>query len=127
MLDPDLDREAAILHLRPRGRLREADFEQLASLIDPFIVENGSLRGLIIETAAFPGWQDFPAMIAHLRFVRDHHQAITRVALVTDSLVADIAQHLGSHFVSAQIRHFGYNELTAARNWVGAGHAPLSP
>jgi hypothetical protein len=124
MLDPDLDREAAVLLIRPRGRLREADFLQLASLIDPFIVENGCLRGLIIETASFPGWQDFPAMIAHLRFIREHHKAITRVALVTDSLVADIAQHLGSHFVSAQIRHFGFKELNAARDWVAAAPAP---
>jgi hypothetical protein len=118
MLDPKLDRGEAILHLRPRGRLQKTDFEQLAALVDPFIEGQGSLRGLIIEAAAFPGWQDLPAMIAHLRFVRDHHKAITRVALVTDSVIGDFAQHLASHFVAAQIRHFGFKELGAARDWI---------
>jgi hypothetical protein len=118
MLHPDLDREEAILHLRPRGRLNKTDFAQLASLVDPFIEERGCLRGLIIEATAFPGWQDLPAMVAHLRFVREHHAAIERVALVTDSLIGDFTQHLASHFVAAQIRHFGFKELAAARAWV---------
>jgi hypothetical protein len=124
MLHPALDREEAILHLRPRGRLRKEDFEQLALLVDPYIRESGGLRGLIIETAHFPGWSDLPAMIGHLRFVRDHHRAIARVALVSDSVVADIAQHLASHFVAAQIRHFGGRERDAAKGWVAAAGPP---
>lgn len=127
MLDPNLDRDAAVLHLRPRGRLCKADFEQLSLLVDPFIEDNGQLRGLIVETTAFPGWRDFPAMIAHLRFVREHHRMISRVALVTDSLVGDFAQHLGSHFVTAQIRHFGIKELDAARGWVCADRPAKHP
>jgi hypothetical protein len=120
MLHPTLDRDAAILHLRPRGRLSKTDFEQLCLLVDPFIEETGHLRGLIVETSAFPGWKDFPAMIQHVRFVREHHRSIRRVALVTDSLVADIAQHLGTHFVSAQIRHFALADLESARLWIAA-------
>ena len=118
MLDPNLDREAALLHLRPTGKLRKEDFEQLALLVDPYIEENGGLRGLIIETSAFPGWVDIPAMVQHLRFVRDHHRKISRVALVTNSLVADVARHLASHFVAAQIKHFGARELDTARAWI---------
>jgi hypothetical protein len=118
MLDPNLDREAAILHLRPRGRLIATDFEQLAALVDPYIGEQGGLRGLIIEASAFPGWQDLRAMTAHLRFVREHHRSIRRVALVTDSVIGDLTQHLASHFVAAEIRHFGIKELAAARDWI---------
>jgi hypothetical protein len=118
MLDPNLDRDKALLHLRPTGKLRKEDFEQLALLVDPFIEESGRLRGLVIETTSFPGWVDFPAMIQHLRFVRDHHRKIARVALVTNSLVADFAQHLASHFVAAQIKHFGARELDVAREWI---------
>lgn len=124
MLDPALDRDDGILHLRPRGRLSKADFEQIALLVDPFIRETGGLRGLIIETANFPRWTDLPAMVQHLRFVRDHHRAISRVALVTDSLVGDIARHLAGHFVSAQIRQFGARERDAAWAWVAAARAP---
>jgi hypothetical protein len=124
MLDPALDRDIGVLHLRPRGRLRKADFEQLGLLVDPFIRETGGLRGLIIETVSFPGWADMAAMVQHLRFVRDHHRSIARVALVTDSLVGDIARHLASHFVAAQIRHFGARERDAAKAWIGAAEPP---
>jgi hypothetical protein len=120
MLDPNLDREAALLHLRPTGKLRKEDFEQLALLVDPFIDETGGLRGLIVETASFPGWSDLPAMIQHLRFVRAHHRKIARVALVTNSPIADFAQHLAAHFVSAQIKHFGAKELDSARQWIAS-------
>jgi hypothetical protein len=102
--------------------LIKTDFEQLATLVDPYIQEQGGLRGLIIEASSFPGWQDLRAMIAHLRFVREHHRSIARVALVTDSFIADLTQHLASHFVAAEIRHFGIKELAAARAWVAAAH-----
>ena len=54
-------------------------------------------------------------MIAHLRFVRDHHRHIKKIALVTDSAVGDVAEHLVSHFVSAEIRHFPANALDTAK------------
>ena len=31
----------------------------------------------MIEAAAYPGWEDFSAMTAHLRFVRDHPRLLT--------------------------------------------------
>ncbi|MCI4673482.1 STAS/SEC14 domain-containing protein [Mycolicibacterium litorale] len=52
------------------------------------------------------------------RFVRDHEKHIKKVAVVTDSHLADVAEHLGSHFVSAQIRHFPAGEVEQARQWI---------
>jgi hypothetical protein len=57
-------------------------------------------------------------MAAHFRFVRDHEKRIGKVAVVTDSALGNVAEHLASHFVSAEIRHFSAGEIEAARHWI---------
>jgi hypothetical protein len=118
MIEHTLDTEQSILYLRPKSALAQADFEQLARTVDPFIARTGDLAGLIIETPAFPGWEGLGAMVAHFRFVRDHHKRIKRIGLVTDSALGNVAERLASHFVSAEIRHFAAGELEAAKQWV---------
>ena len=41
----------------------------------------GKLTGLLIEARSFPGWDSFGALIQHLKFLRDHHRKIDRVAV----------------------------------------------
>lgn len=118
MIDHTLDRERAVLHVRPTSALTLADFEQLARAVDPYIEEAGALAGLLVEAPRFPGWDDFAALAAHLRFVRDHHRHVRRIALVTDSPLGRAAERLASHFVSAEIRRFPASALDAARAWV---------
>jgi SpoIIAA-like len=60
-------------------------------------------------------------MVTHFRFVRDHQKRIKGVAVVTDSHLADAAGHLGSHFVSAEIRHFPAGQIEPARQWIISG------
>jgi hypothetical protein len=50
--------------------------------------------------------------------VRDHQKHIKKIALVTDSALGNVAEHLASHFVSAEIRHFPAGELETAKQWV---------
>ena len=57
-------------------------------------------------------------MVAHFRFVRDHHQRVRKVAVVTDAALGDIAEKLASHFVAAKIRHFPAGHADAARHWI---------
>jgi hypothetical protein len=118
MIEHTLDTAAAILHIQPKSSLEPADFEQIAKSVDSFIAETGDLAGLIIETPAFPGWSSFGAFAAHMRFVRGHHRHIKKIALVTDSPIGDIAGHLVSHFVSAEIRPFPAEAVDAARQWI---------
>ena len=54
-------------------------------------------------------------MVNQFRFVRDHHKRIKKIGVVTDSHLGDVAEHLASHFVSAEIRHFPAGQIAAAR------------
>ncbi len=121
MIEYDLDSEHSILEVRPKSALDKDDFVELAKAVDPYIEASGDLAGLIITAPSFPGWDSFGAMVTHIRFVRDHHKHVKKVAVVTDSLVGDAAQHLASHFVSAEIRHFPAGEIEQARQWIADG------
>ena len=118
MIEHTLDAEHSILYLRPKSALARDDFVQLAKAVDPYIDKTGGLDGLIIEATTFPGWESLGAMAAHFRFVRDHHKRIKKIGLVTDSALGNVAEHLASHFVLAEIRHFSAGELEAAKQWV---------
>jgi hypothetical protein len=118
MIEHTLDTAHSILYVRPKSAIEQGDFVQLAKTVDPYIKETGDLAGLIIEAHTFPGWESLAAMAAHFRFVRDHHKRIKKIGLVTDSALGNVAEHLASHFVSAEIRHFSAGELEAAKQWV---------
>lgn len=120
MLNTTLDEERGIALLEPIGALSEIDFEQAARVIDPLIEQRGRLAGVVIHTQWFPGWESFAAMCAHLRFVKNHHRSVERVALVTDSNLGRLAEPIADHFVAADIEIFDYDELGAAMDWVSA-------
>jgi len=118
MIEHYLDTENAVLYVHPQGALQQEDFARLAQAVDPFIALHSALNGLLVETPHFPGWESFGAMIRHFRFVHDHHRQIRRVALVTDSSIGKLAEHLVSHFVAAEVRHFPAAEREAAFAWL---------
>jgi hypothetical protein len=118
MLHSELLTDQAVLVLTPDGPLSADDFTRLAAIVDPYIEQHGRLRGLMIHTPGLPGWEDFAAFVGHLRFVRDHHRRIERVAAVTDSGVLAALPRIASHFVAAEVRHFDYADRDAALHWL---------
>jgi hypothetical protein len=118
MIDYQFDATKAILRVHPTGPLSKNDFDRLAAAIDPHIEQTGDLAGLILEFTRFPDWENFAAAVRHFRFVRDHHRHIKKVAVVTDSPLGDLAEHLVAHFISAEVRHFANNETNRALNWI---------
>ena len=101
MINHKLDTAHSILYVTPQSPLEQSDFVELAKTVDPYIEQTGDLAGLIIQAPKFPGWESLGAMVAHIHFVRDHH-----------------AEHLASHFVSAEVRHFSAGEVETAKQWI---------
>ena len=118
MLKINLDKEAGIVTVIPAASLNEKDFALLASEIDPFIEKEGKLNGLIIQVESFPGWEDFAGLISHLKFVREHHKKIAKVAAVTDGKIVSIMPRIVDHFVNAKVKYFPYESLDEAVSWV---------
>ena len=121
MLSVEIDEVNNIAILEPDGPLSKDDFVQAARIIDPYIEDNAHLSGLIIHTESFPGWESFAALCSHLKFVKEHHEKISRIAFSTDSALGNFAETIASHFVNAEIKLFSYHELEQAINWVTGG------
>jgi len=121
MLKHQLLPESSVLILTPQGPLSAEDFQDLAAVVDPYIAEHGKLNGLLIYVEHFPGWENFAALLTHLRFVKNHHKKIKRIAAVTDSAIVSKLPKIASHFVDAEIQHFDFDKKDLALMWVSNG------
>ena len=118
MLHVKLDETKGIAILEPNCALSENDFKSAAKSIDSYIEKSGKLSGIIIQVKSFPGWDSFSALITHLKFIKEHHKKVSHVAFVTDSPLGGFAEHVGSHFVNAEVRSFSFNELENSIQWI---------
>lgn len=118
MIDYELNAADGILTITPKARLSTADFDALSAAVDEYIVEHGALTGIMICIESFPGWEDFGALISHLKFVRSAQQDVNRVAAVTDSAALSLVPKIGNHFVSAEVRHFDSKQQDDALAWL---------
>ncbi|MFC1827265.1 STAS/SEC14 domain-containing protein [Thermodesulfobacteriota bacterium] len=118
MLQIKFDQDAGIVTVTPSVPLNQNDFTLLASEVDPYIEKEGKLNGLIIQIESFPGWEDFAGLISHLKFVREHHKKIEKVAAVTDGKIVSIMPKIVDHFVNAKVKYFPYESLDEAILWV---------
>jgi hypothetical protein len=118
MISFEIIRTDGIVIIEPSGALEESDFEKLTKDIDTYINENCSINGVIIHSKDFPGWENFGAFTYHMKFIKDHHKNVKKVAAVTDSKFLSIAPIVANHFVSAEVKHFDYSDMDGAKRWI---------
>ena len=117
-LDISFNEQNKIVTLEPKGELTKDDFDYAKKIIDALIEKYEKLNGIIIYTKDFPWWDSFGALISHLEFIKEHHKHIKKLAFVTNSVVGELAQKVGSHFVNAEVKNFDYDELENAKKWI---------
>ena len=118
MIEFELLRDAGVLIVAPKGALTAEDFRAISRTVDPYISENGNLTGLLLEAPSFPGWDSLGALIEHMRFVRDHHRKIERMAVVTDGTILTVAPKIAEHFAHPEFKVFRSEERDNALAWL---------
>jgi len=115
-----LDADAGILALEPVAdkALSEDDFEAVGKTIGNYLKEHDRLRGILIHSRQFPGWQSVGALIAHLKFVNAVHDKIGKIALVTNSPMGTFADHMLDPLMLAKVRKFDYDQRDEAMSWL---------
>ena len=116
--------ERGVIVVEVKGPLRAQDFDSLGATADSWIEAHGDLNGIVIHAREFPGWENLGSLLRHLRFVRNHHQKVKRIALATDGMVASLAPRVSEHFVKAEVKSFGYGDLQTAITWAGGTPRP---
>jgi len=120
MLEYSVMRPEGILVLKPHSPLTREDFAGLNGLVDAYLADHDKLNGVLIQSKEFPGWENFNGFTAHMHFVRDNHKKVERIAIVTDSPAASLAETIGNHFTSAEVKRFPYPDETQAMEWLTA-------
>ena len=118
MLNHELVHDIGIFVLAPAGPLETADIDEFARRVDPYIEKNGDLKGMMIYTETFSGWKDVASIGSHIKFIRDHHKSVEKVATVSDSKQLSILQKFIGYFVNPKVRHFHFSEEEAALEWL---------
>ena len=115
-----LDADVGILVLEPVAdkALSEDDFEAVGKTIGKYLEDHERLRGILIYSRQFPGWQSVGALFAHLKFVNTVHDKISKIALVTDSPMGTFADHVLDPLMLAKVRKFDYDQRDEAMNWL---------
>ena len=109
--------ESGVIVVEVQQALRAQDFDALAFTADAWIEAHGDLQGLVIHTREFPGWENLGSFLRHIRFIRDHHRKVKKIALAADTKLASLAPHIAEHFVQAEVKSFGFDELDTAIAW----------
>ena len=115
-----VDSDVGIMTLEPDAgkALSEDDFEAVGKAIGTYLQNHDQLRGILVYSRKFPGWQSMGALFAHLKFVNAVHDKISKVALVTDSPMGTFADRALNPLMLAKLRKFGYDERDQAMSWL---------
>lgn len=117
-----LHANSGVIVVEVKQALRKADFDALGVTADAWIEAHGSLQGIVIRAREFPGWENFGSLVRHVRFVRGHHRQVKRIALAADAKLATIAPKIAEHFIQAEVKTFGYDQIDAAISWAGGSN-----
>ena len=120
MIQLELRSDKGVLIVKPLGPLAVEDFAAIARDADGYIESHGALNGLMICSEKFRGWKNMQGLWSHLRFVRDHHKKIKKVAFVSNSKIPELIINIAKYFVNPEARYFKYNQEGSAMNWIGA-------
>lgn len=101
--------------------LRSADIAALAAAVGPWLQGDARPRGLVMHARGVPGWDNVATLARHVRFLRDHHRRIDRLAMAVDGPVATLAPHVAGRILHPQVRHFDYQRLDDAIAWAAGG------
>jgi len=116
MLNAQFDGD--VLVLRPDGPITREDVAALTRTADEYLAGHAKISGVMVRTQNFPGFASVGAFADYARFIADHHARVRRVALVTDSALAPVAEFMANHVVGVEMRHYPFADDTAAQAWL---------
>jgi hypothetical protein len=108
-----------ILQVEPKGSLSVNDFNALAAEIDAMDDREEPLKGVMIRSESFPGYEHLSDISAHARFINEYGRRVPKVAICSDSAVTAVLSFIGQIFVDADVKRFRYDEKEQALAYLG--------
>lgn len=113
-----LNRRKGVLTIKPKGELDRGQFELITREVDSYLKEHHKLNGVLLEAAHFQGWQNFAALSTHLKFIKNHHRSVEKIAVVTGDAVMNAIPRIAEHFIRAEVKVFKAAHRSRALRWL---------
>ena len=107
-----------VFRVQPWGPITREDVATLTRTVDEYLVDHSKITGVMVETRTFPGFASVGAFADYARFIANHHARVRRLALVTNSALAPVAEFMANYVVGIEMRHFRVADATAALAWL---------
>ncbi len=99
------------------GRINTDQIKELTTKVNAYINETDQVPNLVLHTKSAPFWADFDALKEHLHFIKNHHNLVKKIAIVSDSKFLWLAKSIVDHFVGAKVRRFNEDAIDDAVAW----------
>lgn len=113
-----LNRRKGVLTIKPKGELDRGQFELITREVDSYLKGRHRLNGVLLEAAHFQGWQNFAALSTHLKFIKNHHRSVEKIAVVTGDAVMNVIPRIAEHFIRAEVKVFKAAQRSQALHWL---------
>lgn len=108
-----------IFYVKVLGKIEQGDFEENIRVpADHTIAEYGKIRGILIDANDFEGWEDFPALMEHIGFVKDINHDVDKVAIIGDGTWQKILPQIAGLFVKPVLKRFEPGHGQEAEDWI---------
>lgn len=112
------DDHHGVLLLDVKKPFSEEDFLTIASIVDPYFMERGELKGVIINAKKFPYWSSPRNRAEYLNFARDNHHKFKKAALVMGGFFTKIVARIARGRVHPEVKIFKYKQIEKAQSWI---------
>lgn len=112
------DDHHGVLLLDVKNPFTDNDFDVISSIVDPYFLSNGELRGVIINAKKFPYWTSAENRSQYIYFASRNHHKFKKVALGMGGFFIKIVARIGRSRVRPELKIFKYNQIEKAQDWI---------
>jgi hypothetical protein len=105
-----------VLAIHVSGKLKKADYDDLAPELERLVAEHGKVR-LLLDMTDFHGWEA-GALWDEIKFDIKHFADIERIAMVGDKKWEEGMATFFKPFTKATVRYFDHADATESRKWL---------
>lgn len=113
--------DGKVLEAHLEGTLAKDDYARFVPEFERLFAKHGKLRVLVVMHD-FHGWK-IGALWEDIKFDVKHFRDIERIAIVGEKKWQEWMSAFCRPFTTAKVRYFGFDQVEAARTWIGEERA----
>jgi hypothetical protein len=107
-----------VLLIELQDALHAEDFDALSRELNVAMESSDNpLHGIVVHARERPHWENLGALFRHVRFVREHHKKVRRVAIAGDGKLAALLPPMIGLLLHPEVRSFPFDAVDRAVEW----------